>query len=198
MRPKQFNYTLSALSVSGYVNAATGVGPFTTIAGAPADGLGHQVTLASTAVLNAINMTITGLDAEGRAQTEVIAGPNNNTVTSTKYFKSISSVAASATLGANTMNIGWNAVIVTPLYPIDSHRVAAAVMSVTIGGTVTFTCQQTVDDPFNANPVSYFTLGTASQTASYLISSASGITGLRVAVASHTTGILDINYSQGM
>jgi hypothetical protein len=198
MRPKRISYTLAALSVSGYVSGATGVGPFTTIAGVPADGLGHQVTLASTADLHLINMTLTGLDAEGRALTEVIAGPNNNTVTSTKYFKSLSSISAASTLGANTMNIGWNAVIVTPVYPVDAHRLAGATMNVNVGGTITFTLQQTIDDVFNQNPPFYTTLGTVSQTANYVQTAVSGACGLRVSVASHTSGILTISFSQGM
>jgi len=197
MRPRRFNYTLSALSVSGYVSAATGAGPFTTIAGSPADGLGHQVTLASTADLHLINMTITGLDAEGRSQTEVIAGPNNNTVTSTKYFKSISSVSAASTLGANTMNIGWNAVIVTPVFVVNSYATYGPSMSVGLTGTCTFTLQQTLDNPFEQNPATFITLGTASQTGSYGAFCSPAVAGLRVSIASHTSGVIAVSFAVG-
>ena len=47
-------------------------------------------------------MTITGTDLNGDAQTESINGPNNNTVTSTNKFLTVTQVAAGGAVGTNT------------------------------------------------------------------------------------------------
>jgi len=47
-------------------------------------------------------MTITGTDLNGDAQTEDISGPNNNTVTSTNAFLTVTQVAADAAVSTNT------------------------------------------------------------------------------------------------
>ena len=47
-------------------------------------------------------MTITGTDLNGDAQTENISGPNNNTVTSTNAFLTVTQVAADAAVSTNT------------------------------------------------------------------------------------------------
>lgn len=198
MRPKvSFYSALAALSVSGYVSGATGVGPFATIAGEPGDGTGHQVTLASTANLSAINMTLTGTDPEGAVLTETIAGPNNNTVTSTKYFKTIASVSAASTLGGNTMNIGWNAVCATPMYITNPYSVGGPKLTVEVIGTVTYTAQQMSGDSFGAHRPEWTTLGTASSTTTTTMSGAAGTSAIRVTVASHTSGGLHLYTSQG-
>lgn len=200
MRPKRFSYTLAALNATGYVSNATGASwPLDSAVG-PNDGTAHQVTIHGDAATNhsAKTAIITGTDAEGRCQTETVNLPNGAvTVTSTKYFKTVTSVVPSATIGADTMDVGWNAVCVTPLYVVDSHRIAGASMNVDMGGTVTFTCQQTIDDPFNQNPAAFTTLGTASQTADYFTTAVTAACALRVQVASHTSGTLAISYNQG-
>lgn len=65
------------------------------------------VTLTSTGVLNGINFTISGYDAYGKPMSCLIAGPNNNTVATTKAFASITAVAASAAVGTN-ISVGFN------------------------------------------------------------------------------------------
>jgi len=57
------------------------------------------VALTSTANLSAITFTIRGTDRYGNALTATIAGPNNNTVFSTKCFKTVTQVSSSATVG---------------------------------------------------------------------------------------------------
>ena len=67
--------------------------------------VGRAVSLTSVSNLSAINFTITGYDAYGYLQTQTIAGPNNNTVNTTKTFKWIKSVKSSTT-NAGSVSVG--------------------------------------------------------------------------------------------
>ena len=71
---------------------------------ATTDLLAHQVTLTSPvqATLAGVTFTIIGTDADDNAQTETgLTGPASNaTVTSIKYFKTITTITPSATMGA--------------------------------------------------------------------------------------------------
>ena len=196
MRPKQLSYTLAALSATGFASALTGAGPFTTFS-AQTDGTAHQTTLASVANLSAITMTVVGTDAQGNAQTEAIAGPNNNTVNLTKYFKSITSITASATLGANTMNVGWTALVQTPFILVDTYKLSGPAVTVGVGGTITYTAQQTSSDVCNLSVIPVWaTLGSAGATATSITQALSGTEAVRVTVASHTSGVLTVVVAQ--
>lgn len=100
-----------AASTNGFAAGVTGAA-FTLTATAPTDGLGHLVTvLNNTANTHAgKTIAIVGTDENGNTQNETITGPAGNaTVTSTKYFKTLTSVTPSATIGADTFDIGWAA-----------------------------------------------------------------------------------------
>jgi|TARA_R100000030_G_scaffold48_1_gene52 hypothetical protein len=60
------------------------------------------VTLTSTGNISGVTFTVTGTDASGAAQTEDITGPNNNTVTGSKKFLTVTQIAADAAVGTNT------------------------------------------------------------------------------------------------
>ena len=60
------------------------------------------VTLTSTANFSGVNFTITGTDESGAVITETRAGPNNNTVTTTDAFLTVTSIVTNAALGTNT------------------------------------------------------------------------------------------------
>lgn len=66
----------------------------------------RAVSLTSTANLSAINFTIVGYDIYGQKLTQVIAGPNNNTVHTLKTFIQVLSVTPSATDGTDSVSIG--------------------------------------------------------------------------------------------
>ena len=107
-----------------YAAAATGatwtLGQTTTT-----DGVAHTVTILNKTTTNHSSKTalITGTDANGIAQTETVALPDNSgTTTSTKYFKTVSSIVPSATIGADTMDLGFGTVCVTPWVVLDYKR----------------------------------------------------------------------------
>src|SRR3990172_6718793 len=62
---------------------------------------GRKITIYSAGNLSAITFTVTGTDRSGTTQTEDITGPNNGTTTGTKFFQSVSQIAASAAVGSN-------------------------------------------------------------------------------------------------
>jgi len=199
MRSSRRVYTLAALNATGHITGMTGVGPFTAFTPGVTDGTAHQTTLTSTANLSAITMTIVGIDAQGNSVTESIAGPNINTINLVNYYKSITRITASATLGANTMNAGWTALAQTPLIPTDPYQKVGPLVTVGIAGTCTLTAQQTnspVLDRTVTTAPTYITLGTASATATAQTLAATGTTGVRVTVASHTSGIITLDITQ--
>jgi hypothetical protein len=200
MRPSKISYTLSALDADGFCVNVTGdikTTPWTTIAGAPADGLGHQTTLYSAANLAAITITVNGTDCENRIQSESIAGPGATTITLTKYFKTVTSVSASATLGANTMLVGWTALCATPSYPQDYHAFHPVSLSIEAGGTVDYTIQQSVVDAFNMSVDDWFIVSPPNITESSAALAVLNATATRILVNSHTAGTLTICRSQG-
>src|SRR3569623_1509483 len=159
MRPINKTSTTADDSTTGYKTAATGAGPFTKTTTSPVDGLAHLVSLSSTAILSAISMTLTGTDAEGRAQTEVVTGPNNTTVYGTKYIATLTSVSASATLGANTMNVGFKDESVSPALPVSWRTNPFELgMAFDVSGTVNYTVQHCFENVLDPNlPPSTFT-----------------------------------------
>ena len=200
MRPSKKTYTLAALDADGFAVNVTGAiqtTPWTTIAGAPSDGIAHATTLYSAADLHAITITVNGTDSEGRAQSEDILGPNATTTTLTKYFKTVTSVTASATLGANTMQVGWTALCATPSYPQDYHAYSAATLSIEASGTVDYTIQQSVVDAFEMTVDDWFTLASPNLTESTAAVGVLNATATRILVNSHTSGVLTICRSQG-
>ena len=69
-----------------------------------ATGLNSFLTIASSNNISSVTFTITGTDIDGTTQTETITGVNNNTVTSTKIFQTVTQVASNA--AASAVNVG--------------------------------------------------------------------------------------------
>ncbi len=120
---------------------------------ATTDGLAHLVTLTSPvqATLAGVTFTIVGTDANDLPLTSTgITGPASGaTVTSTKHFKTISTITPSATMGALVMSVGIAAESVPPMIALEWRSVAAAAMTVKVTGTVNFTVEETYANPFN-------------------------------------------------
>lgn len=152
MTPYVQSYTPAATSATGYKDDATGASTTLTVTTA-GDGLAHKTIFASGDNLSGITLTLTGTDADGKAQTGTIAGPNNNTVTDSKYYKTLTSVTFSGTLGASVMDIGWSAVAVSPTLPLNHHANPFAVgLNLWIVGTINVTVQHTFDNIYAAAP----------------------------------------------
>ena len=81
------------------------------------NGYGFKVSVTSDGDDNATVFTITGTvvgqTTNGGIGTDTITGVNTNTVASTKYFSSVTSITASAT-SANNISIGYTADLALP------------------------------------------------------------------------------------
>jgi hypothetical protein len=146
MRPLRKTYSPSAEDTDGIVDGATGATtPLAQLSTGPGDGLAHQIAIVSAANLSAITFTLTGTDADGVALTEAVTGPNATTVESTGYFKTVTSIAISATLGANTVDIGWVDEFVTPTIQLNTYAQGVS-GNIDVTGTIDYTVQATNSD----------------------------------------------------
>ena len=121
---------------------------FTLAANDASDGMAHKVTIRNDSITAHSGKTVTlvGTAYNGEALTEVVTGPGTSaTVTSTNYFLTLTSATPSATIGADTFDIGWG--VDSASAPI-SVRDRAGTGNSNIGfscdvtGSPTFTLQQ--------------------------------------------------------
>jgi hypothetical protein len=148
MRPDLHSYTPAAASLTGFLSNAT-ADEWVLTATTAADELAHLVTIRNDSISDHSDKTavLTGTDADGKAQTETVTLPGvSATVTSTKYFKTLLTVVPSATIGADTVDIGWSAVAISFTYPIDTYAKAACNVYADISGTINFSIQQSFAD----------------------------------------------------
>jgi hypothetical protein len=145
----------TAFNAQGFTSTGVATEPTTT---STTDGLAHYVTLTSPAqaTLAGINFTIVGTDPDGHSISETIAGPASaSTVTSTKFFKTITTIQPSATMGALTLAVGIAVTAITPTIAL-TNSVASAGMTVAVTGTVNYTMYETFCNVYvhSANSVS--------------------------------------------
>jgi len=81
-----------------------GAGNMTLTGSSVNDGsnMASTVTLTSTGNISGVTFTVTGTDASGAAATEDITGPNNNTVTGSTAFLTVTQIAADGAVATNT------------------------------------------------------------------------------------------------
>lgn len=160
MKAKHKTYTLQTIDDDGVFAAQTTAGAGSiTLNGAEVsggvwsstDGMAHQIGLASTGDLHTVNVTIVGTGADGEAVTETRAAPNNNTVETTAYFKTITAITVDDAIGTN-MKGGAVDDAVSPTIPVNRYLKGMA-SDVDVTGTATFTVQNT----FTEIPIRGFT-----------------------------------------
>ncbi len=108
-------------------------------------GMVRKVTLTSVGNMSGVLFTIVGT-ADGHAVNEVLAGPNNNTVTSVNNYESIISISSDTAYTAVSAGIGQTGT--TSWYKHDYDRTVFNVgVQVAVAGTITYSFQVTLDDP---------------------------------------------------
>ena len=142
-------YKPVAANATGYAAGVTGASwPLTSTV--PGDGLAHQVTITNNTANShaAKTVLIVGTDALGAPQSETINLPAASVaVTSTKYYATVTRVTPSATIGADTMGIGWNASLELPCYPLNHRQKDFKVgFAVLVSGTASVAVQYTYSD----------------------------------------------------
>ena len=179
----------TAFNAQGFTSTGAATAPTTT---STSDGLAHYVTLTSPvqATLAGINFTIVGKDADNHDVSEVIAGPASaSTVTTTKFFKTITTIQPSATMGALTLAVGIAVTAITPTIPLTNSP-AAAGMTVAVTGTINYTMYETFANVYvhSIGSVSTQITALASKTANTSGNAAVSATGVLLLVNSVTAG----------
>jgi len=170
VRAKTFLNSLSASTAAVAALQTTSGTAAMTLTTAAGTGAFHatdqaaKVTLTSGGNISGVTITLTGTDIAGNTQTEDITGPNANTVTSTKFYDTITSVAGDGSIGTNT-SVGVAAGTTGGQAVIFGGRTRLKGLHATTGGTVgnaTF---------YNTSPVSgtsFFSLQVATTTKDYI------------------------------
>jgi len=149
--PRRFKVDMDPdnTSTTRYASNATGA-TWALTETTPGDALARIVTIKGDAATDHSLKTaiLTGTDADGRAQTNTINLPNGTaTVLSTKHFLTLTSVVPSATIGADTMDIGIGDDIVSKTYPLNHWSDVAAPALIDITGTINVDIELTFDPP---------------------------------------------------
>lgn len=147
MRPNKITLDVDDASLTGFASNVTGA-TWTLTTTATTDGLAHQVSIRNDSATDHSLKTaiLTGTDENGNTQTETVSLPGTSaTIESTKYFKTLTSVVPSATIGADTMDIGWVDEVLSVWIPLDYHVYSGLGIQITVTGTVNYTVEQTLD-----------------------------------------------------
>lgn len=199
-------YTFAALNAAGYANdVAYAAGGYALTANTAGDSCAHPVTILGNAATNhsGKTFTITGTDANGVAITDAIAGPNGvATVTSTKRFKTVTSVTVDATTGADTFDIGWTALASTPWVALDVTQVpfAVGVGAVLSSGAANYDLEHTYSDiSTNATAqVAFNDVTMVGETTSTDVGITVPVRAVRLDINSHTSGVIQFTVIQGV
>jgi len=115
-----------------------------------ADGLAHRLSILGSAHdQTGSTFTITGTDADGKAQTEGVTGPGSDaTVESTKYFLTVSNIVTSLGVPSSTVSVGTVDEVASSTIPLDWYATEAPVVQLDVTGTISVDVQVTIQNPF--------------------------------------------------
>lgn len=182
-------------SLTGFASNVTGAGPWTMTASVSGDSLAHQVSVRNDSATNhgAKTLTLTGTDANGRAQTETLAAPAGSaTVESAKYYLTLTTVAISATIGADTFDVGWVDEFTSPSIPLNWRINAASSWFLDVTGTISLDVDFAIEDIGNTDEASVkwvvvsASLDDETADSTAFVSIPAGYTAARVRVNSYT------------
>jgi hypothetical protein len=171
--------------------------------------LARTITISSTDDLAAVNFTISGTNQFGVVTTEVLAGPNNNTVTSVHQYNTITSIVSSG--AATNFSIGSGSTGIFQWTRLDTNNIDFQVtIAAEITGTINYSITQTVDllDKYvtagpsfsyvvNTTPISFpVTAGMTAATTNQIYGMTSPAIALQAIVNSSTGGTLTVNILQ--
>jgi len=125
--------------------------------------VGYQIGIYSAGNLSAVNFTVTGTDPDGAAQTETLAGPNNGTVETAAYFRTVTAVTVDAAVGADVI-VGTVDEFATRGIPLDLY-IADTSIYVNIGGTINYSVEKAGERLTAGQTANWVAGGLATQTA---------------------------------
>lgn len=154
-------YTPANENLTGFASNVTGAS-FTLTATTSGDSLAHQISIRNDSATDHSGKTITlvGTDHLGRALTEVVTGPAGSaTVESAGYFLTLTRATPSATIGADTFDIGWVDEFVTPAVPMD-WRAGMGGLEIVITGTISIDLDSSNSDIQNSTTAALWKVDT--------------------------------------
>lgn len=92
------------------------------------------------------NMVITGTDIDGNVITETIALTSGTPVTSTKMFKTVTTIRLPIKAGSETINVGWGDKIGIPFKLSDTATNRPKVLDCTLNGVIETTAATVTAD----------------------------------------------------
>jgi hypothetical protein len=118
----------------------------------------RRVLFTPTGNESANTFMIVGTNASNMPQTEVIAGTNATAFYTNLDFKTVTSISL-ATTAAATITVGTNNVASSAWVRLDDYALSQTAIQATVSGTVTYTIQQTLQDPSSpTNPVNPYSV----------------------------------------
>jgi hypothetical protein len=158
MRPIKIDFDPADADADGLAAANDSSGASLTLDGAltsggtytAADGLGHKIDITDTATVDqsGATFTLTGTNSSGYAITEDVTGPGSGaTVTSTKLFKTITSITIASPAVGGAVNVGTNDEVESKVVPLNWRSDDGATVAI-MGASGTFQAdiQETFDN----------------------------------------------------
>ena len=126
------------------------------VAGVAVFNAAYLVTVTSTANDSTRTYTITGTNSSGVAISETITGPNTTTVSTTRYFKTVTDVSVVGGGTVGTVRVGFGSSGVTPPIILDIHGRPDVSLQVVVSGSATWTIQQSLDNMWDNMTPTWF------------------------------------------
>jgi hypothetical protein len=197
MKPKRVSFTLATQATNNIALSQTpGAAGNLSLAGALASGgvipdlsLGYIIGIGCAGNDAGRTFTVTGIDQNGKAQTETIAGANIGTTVSTKFWRGITSIAVdAATAGAivvGTVNTTLSAS--TPTYAVEIYAPYISAF-IDISGTINYDIQKCGERPTAGETPNWVAGGLTGQTGDGQTTYSTPIGGVRGKINSYTNG----------
>ena len=201
-KPKRISITPANIDRDGISVAQQTAGAANlTITGALASGgavtLGYAYAIEaySAGNISTVIFTVTGTDQWGNAQTDTITGVSGGVVATTKYFKTVTQIAASAAVGTDVEvgpadEIGY-------AYSLDGYETNTSI-AVDISGTINFSVQKCFERMTAGETPNWVAGGITTQTADTQTAYTGPTAGVRLKVNSYSNGAtIAMNVNQG-
>jgi len=148
----------------------------------------QKIDFESAADVSAATLTITGTTELGVGTTETISAPVSNTVTTAKYWKTISQIASSASIGTN-MSAGVSDEAKSQTVPMNRYNHTGTTIAIDIGGTINYTVNETFIDVQGTDTVNWIAISAlTSKTADLNTTLTNSHEGLQFVVSSYSSG----------
>ena len=161
-------------------------------------GAAQLVRLTSGGDDSLLTFTFTGTDADGRAQTEAVAGTNASNSSTTKYFKTITSVTHTGSV-ATTVIIGNLIDSASNLiFPDLSFAPTAIGIGVDlVSGTATYKVQHSYQSGRVTHPTVWFDNSAGAKTADSEATYSSPVSCIRILLSASSSAVISANVIQG-